>query len=140
LDGVDLGDGQWHQLDGRRTYAAKWCGIPWYFEDSHFKELHFTTNPGGLRFFTLYQRDIGNEIRYENSVTGARVGAQTIPENDFDCELSLTRDGNNLYIYIDITSQNYTNKYALWNQSGGYYEQAGRDEFARALAAAAGAG
>jgi hypothetical protein len=101
-DGVrqfDLEDKQWHPLSARTAYTAEWCGIPWYYNGIHYKNMS-TDLQNVVEFFTSW-RDGANWIYYTNPQTGMEIGRQQAPKDDFHCWLRFQDDGNYIYIVND---------------------------------------
>ena len=92
----DLHDKKWHVLSPNTRYTAEWCGIPWYYNGIHQKNMS-TDQQNVAEFFTSW-RDGANWIYYRDVQTGREIGRQQAPRDDFHCYMRFENDGN----YIDI--------------------------------------
>lgn len=101
-----LDNGQYHPLQKDSHYSAKWCGIPWYFEGTHYKVIS-QNQKSGVLFYTT-EREGRNWIRYEEinetgRPTGRLVALQSVPkDSDFHCKLRFEASG----IFIDVINNN----------------------------------
>lgn len=105
-NGVLTGDGgsfplddlNYHALTPKSKFHAQWCGIPWYYQGSHYKAMSLDKQKN-VQFYTS-QSDGTNWIYFLDGLTGNPVARQKAPKSDFHCNLRFEDDGN----YIDIVN------------------------------------
>jgi hypothetical protein len=93
-----LDDGNFHGFTPQH-FHANWCGIPWYYQGSHFKA--FSTNRmDNVQFYTSYV-DSKNWIYYLDGLNGHILARQEAPKVDFHCNLRFEDSGPVLDIVND---------------------------------------
>jgi hypothetical protein len=86
-----LDDGHFHAFNPRMHFHASWCGIPWYYQGSHFKA--FSVNQSdNVQFYTSYV-DGKNWIYYLDGLTGHILARTEAPQIDFHCNLRFEDSG-----------------------------------------------
>jgi hypothetical protein len=94
-------DRKYHALPGNTHFHADWCGIPWYFEDKHFKVISRDRQKGVLFYTSEIERH--NWIVYEELNTGHQIARQAVPTgSDFHCNLRFEAGG----VFIDVVNNN----------------------------------
>jgi hypothetical protein len=94
-----LDDGNFHTLSSNRHFHANWCGIPWYYQGSHFKA--FSMNQADSVQFYTSQVDGNNWIYYLDGHTGHILARQQAPKVDFHCNLRFEDSGPAIDIVND---------------------------------------
>jgi hypothetical protein len=97
-----LDDGRYHGLNAHNQFHADWCGIPWYWEGSHYKAMS-ADQQQNVQFYTS-QVGGTNWIYFLDGMTGDIVGRQQAPKVDFHCNMRFEDSGN----YIDIINDDGT--------------------------------
>lgn len=86
-----LDDKRFHTLSANHHFHASWCGIPWYYQGSHFKA--FSVNQSANVQFYTSQVDGNNWIYYLDGPTGHILARQQAPKIDFHCNLRFEDSG-----------------------------------------------
>ncbi|MDQ1745405.1 MAG: hypothetical protein QOE23_3744 [Pseudonocardiales bacterium] len=95
-----LDDGAFHDLSPNRHFHANWCGIPWYWQGSHFKAFSTDRNHN-VQFYTS-QVDGKNWIYFLDGITGNILARQEAPKSvDYHCNLRFEDSGPAIDIVND---------------------------------------
>ncbi|MDC9598204.1 hypothetical protein [Xenorhabdus anantnagensis] len=100
--GGDMGWGNPVTIRAKSRYTLDYAGIPWYYDEKHYKTLEF--NNAAIMFYTSYgdQGDNSNFIVFKNKTTGDKIARIKVPNDiGYDIKLSIVINDGEILFSVD---------------------------------------